>query len=82
MIRRYGPHFCGALRRHSATAYRRRRISRGTWEGANACSIAEIAFLTGFSEQGTFSRAFKRWLGQAPAQFRQQALAKSRSGGV
>ena len=36
-------------------------------------SIAEIAFLTGFSEQSTFSRAFKRWLGQAPAQFRQRA---------
>ncbi|WP_238547607.1 AraC family transcriptional regulator [Meridianimarinicoccus roseus] len=33
-------------------------------------SIAEIAFLTGFSEQSTFSRAFKRWFGQAPAQFR------------
>jgi len=35
-------------------------------------SIAEIAFLTGFSEQSTFSRAFKRWVGQAPVQFRQQ----------
>ena len=38
-------------------------------------SIAEIAFLTGFSEQSTFSRAFKRWVGQAPAQFRQQPAA-------
>tara|TARA_R110000850_G_scaffold49695_7_gene122444 strand:- start:17624 stop:18634 length:1011 start_codon:yes stop_codon:yes gene_type:complete len=36
-------------------------------------SIAEIAFLTGFSEQSTFSRAFKRWVGQAPAQFRQNS---------
>jgi len=36
-------------------------------------SIAEIAFLTGFSEQSTFSRAFKRWVGQAPAQFRQHS---------
>lgn len=35
------------------------------------CSIAEVAFLTGFSEQSTFSRAFKRWVGEAPAQFRQ-----------
>jgi AraC-like DNA-binding protein len=34
--------------------------------------LAEIAFLAGFSEQSTFSRAFKRWVGQAPAQFRQQ----------
>lgn len=39
-------------------------------------SIAEIAFMTGFSEQSTFSRAFKRWVGQAPAQFRQQAPAR------
>ncbi|GHF52466.1 helix-turn-helix transcriptional regulator [Seohaeicola zhoushanensis] len=39
-------------------------------DGSN--SIAEIAFLTGFSEQSTFSRAFKRWVGKAPAQFRQQ----------
>lgn len=38
-------------------------------------SIAEIAFMTGFSEQSTFSRAFKRWVGQAPAQFRQQATS-------
>lgn len=37
----------------------------------SACSIAEVAFLTGFSEQSTFSRAFKRWVGAAPAQFRQ-----------
>ncbi|PWJ20328.1 AraC family transcriptional regulator [Jannaschia seohaensis] len=36
-------------------------------------SIAEIAFLTGFSEQSTFSRAFKRWVGEAPAQFRQRS---------
>lgn len=35
------------------------------------CPIAEVAFLTGFSEQSTFSRAFKRWVGAAPAQFRQ-----------
>lgn len=38
------------------------------------CSIAEIAFLTGFSEQSTFSRAFKRWVGQPPATFRRSAL--------
>lgn len=38
-------------------------------------SIAEIAFLTGFSEQSTFTRAFKRWVGTAPAQFRHQSSA-------
>lgn len=33
-------------------------------------SIAEIAFLTGFSEQSAFNRAFKRWTGQTPSAFR------------
>jgi AraC-like DNA-binding protein len=42
---------------------------------ASDCSIAEIAFLTGFAEQSTFTRAFKRWAGQAPARYRQGALA-------
>lgn len=32
--------------------------------------LAEIAFLTGFSEQSTFTRAFKRWAGQTPRSFR------------
>ena len=33
-------------------------------------SIVEIAYLLGFSEPSTFSRAFKRWTGQAPAEYR------------
>ena len=33
-------------------------------------SIAEVAFLTGFTEQSTFSRAFKRWSGQTPRDHR------------
>ena len=33
-------------------------------------SIAEIAFETGFSEQSAFNRAFKRWTGLAPIEFR------------
>ncbi|MBR9920488.1 MAG: AraC family transcriptional regulator [Bacteroidetes bacterium] len=33
-------------------------------------SMAEIAFQTGFSEQSSFNRAFKRWTGQSPADFR------------
>lgn len=37
---------------------------------AGNCSIAEIAFLTGYSEQSTFSRAFKRRVGHTPGQFR------------
>ncbi len=33
-------------------------------------SVGEIAFLTGFSEQSAFNRAFKRWTAQTPAEFR------------
>jgi AraC-like DNA-binding protein len=35
-------------------------------------SLAEIAFLTGFSEQSSFTRAFKRWLGTTPASYRKE----------
>ena len=33
-------------------------------------SLAEIAFMTGYSEQSAFTRAFKRWGGQTPRSFR------------
>lgn len=33
-------------------------------------SLVEIAFMTGFSEQSAFTRAFKRWAGQSPRNFR------------
>ena len=36
----------------------------------DAQSIGEIAFLTGFSEQSAFNRAFKKWTEQTPSQFR------------
>lgn len=36
-------------------------------------SIAEIAFLTGFTEQSTFSRAFRRWVQLTPKAYRDQA---------
>lgn len=39
-------------------------------------SLAEIAFLTGYAEQSTFSRAFKRWSGQTPAEFRREKSAR------
>ncbi len=35
-------------------------------------ALAEIAFLTGYAEQSTFTRAFKRWHGQTPASFRRR----------
>jgi AraC-like DNA-binding protein len=36
-------------------------------------TLAEVAFLTGFSDQSAFSRAFKRWSGQTPGAFREAA---------
>lgn len=33
-------------------------------------SMAEIAFQTGFSEQSAFNRAFKRWTGKSPVDYR------------
>ncbi|MEL7168523.1 MAG: helix-turn-helix domain-containing protein, partial [Bacteroidota bacterium] len=36
-------------------------------------SLAEVAFMTGFSEQSAFTRAFKRWAGQTPRSFRLSA---------
>ena len=36
----------------------------------NTETIGEIAFLTGFSEQSAFNRAFKKWTNLAPSEFR------------
>ncbi len=38
-------------------------------------SVVETAYLLGFSEPSTFSRAFKRWTGMAPADYRDQPPA-------
>ena len=38
-------------------------------------ALGEIAFLLGFSELSAFSRAFKRWTGTSPAEYRARHLA-------
>jgi AraC-like DNA-binding protein len=41
-------------------------------------SVVETAYLLGFSEPSTFSRAFKRWTGVAPAEYRESVRAAHR----
>ena len=40
------------------------------WLRHSERSLAEITFRLGFSDQSNFSKAFKRWTGQTPGQFR------------
>jgi len=47
----------------------RRELAEGLLRN-HAYSLAEVAFLTGFSEQSSFTRAFKRWVGLTPATYR------------
>ena len=35
-------------------------------------SISEVAFLLGFSEESAFNRAFRRWTGESPGQWRKR----------
>jgi AraC-like DNA-binding protein len=41
-------------------------------------SLTEVAFILGYSEPSSFHRAFKRWTGTTPEQFRRQGLAEGR----
>ena len=53
----------------SLTEDTRRDLAEGLLRD-DSHSLAEIAFLTGFSEQSAFTRAFKRWMGTTPASYR------------
>ncbi len=44
--------------------------------------LAEVAELLGFSELSAFSRAFKRWMGKAPAEFRAGRVAPPGNGSM
>jgi AraC-like DNA-binding protein len=41
--------------------------------GVRRMSITEVAFLTGFADEGSFRRTFKRWTGETPSSFRAHA---------
>lgn len=47
----------------------RRELAQG-WLAQSEMAIGEVAFLLGFSESSNFHRAFKRWTGQTPDEYR------------
>lgn len=59
-------HLVEAVRRSLAKNY----VSRSNH------SITEIAFLLGYTEASSFSRAFRRWMQLTPQQYRQQVQVK------
>jgi len=82
-----------ALRTSSRTLHRRleehgrsfrevisevRRARAEAYLRSPAISLAEVAFLLGYSEQSTFQHAFKRWVGVTPGEFRARHLASAR----
>lgn len=69
------PNGNAALRRWCAAAGGRRRGARLAAEeylSDRHVSIAEIAFLLGFSDQSSFNRALRRWTGMPPGRWRKQ----------
>ncbi|MFW2405465.1 MAG: AraC family transcriptional regulator [Gammaproteobacteria bacterium] len=44
--------------------------------GDDELTLSQIAYLLGFSDQSNFSRAFKRWTGESPREFRRRADAR------
>ena len=39
-------------------------------------SLVDVAYLLGFSEQSAFQRAFKRWTGQTPGDYRKLQIVE------
>ncbi|NVJ98677.1 MAG: AraC family transcriptional regulator [Alphaproteobacteria bacterium] len=47
-----------------------RRTMAVSYLAGGKASVNEVAYLVGFSETSSFSRAFKRWTGKAPSEWR------------
>ena len=52
----------------------RTELAKNKLQGSDL-SLAEIGFLLGFSEQSSFTRAFKRWTGKTPLEYRRLSSA-------
>ncbi len=50
-----------------------RREAAERFLGESALSVAEVGYLLGYSEPAAFHRAFKRWHGVTPVEFRRRA---------
>jgi len=57
-----------------------RRSLAQTYIADGAMSLATIAFVLGFSEQSAFHRAFVRWTGQSPGDYRRDHGSLRRAG--
>jgi AraC-like DNA-binding protein len=53
-----------------------RKAAAGRHVADSVLSIAEVAFLVGYSEPAPFHRAFKRWYGMTPQRYRQTQRKK------
>jgi AraC-like DNA-binding protein len=58
-----------------------RRMRAETFLRAPDVSIAEVSWLLGFAEQSAFTRAFRRWTGAAPTEWRRARTGASRQQG-
>jgi len=56
-----------------------RRERAEAFLGAGDVAVAEVSWLVGFSEQSAFTRAFRRWTGRSPTEFRRAAVRGPRA---
>ncbi len=61
----------GTMFRHLLSQTRKELAQKHLAQGL---SITQTGYLLGFSDPSTFQRAFKRWLGKSPGEFRKQKI--------
>jgi AraC-like DNA-binding protein len=58
----------------------RRRLALRMLRHEDPVTLSEVTFMTGFSDQSAFTRAFRRWTGQTPGAFRAAREESDRKG--